>query len=651
MLEQTPLAKKIVWGALIILIAGLIALLTETMAYGHAPVPVGQSIQHAFSTSELLAAASGFEPTQSGIQPTQSPAKLHLDLPSIGHQTLRMTYDAPTGGQIEIEQETAARAVTSTTENLFLRLAPGGDNTAVIRIEPKAVRLVLRLEQTDLEIRTVTLDRKLQLNPARVAFVFFLLSTLALTMLLHLNKARTEALFLVAAVGLGLMMIVLQPVKPIGWDEQIHFKTIHKLSFFGEADIYSGVQIYEDLAIPAADTHEEQATLKAWLDQRYTPAQQIKTESALRFNLNLLPYLPQAITLRLGRILGLSLSTLLFAMKTVQLLIYAGVTALAIRIIPSGKLLLLFYALLPTVLFQSVTLTYDTLTIAAAFLLTAVLMREWSRPSELLTRQSLVLMTVASVFLSLVKPVYLPLVLLCLFLPRSKFKRQKNAWAYRAYILLLVLLLALNFLYPFFIKPVVIENTSWGKGDVRVSDTSVSGQLSYILQQPARYLALLAYHIQKTFGNYIFNKFSYLSYAYAGTLERDNLQFLIILVLFFLSFTAYSMDQDQKEKDTSLPGVSLNGRQKVLILSAIALTIGLIWTALYLSFNPVGSASINGVQPRYYFPFVIPLLLLLSTDRISIRFNRRNVNLAVTTLAILVNAYGLYSHFLVPFHA
>ena len=38
----------------------------------------------------------------------------------------------------------------------------------------------------------------------------------------------------------------------------------------------------------------------------------------------------------------------------------------------------------------------------------------------------------------------------------------------------------------------------------------------------------------------------------------------------------------------------------------------LIWTAMYVSFTPPGSAEIAGVQGRYFVPLMFPLYLALS---------------------------------------
>ena len=46
------------------------------------------------------------------------------------------------------------------------------------------------------------------------------------------------------------------------------------------------------------------------------------------------------------------------------------------------------------------------------------------------------------------------------------------------------------------------------------------------------------------------------------------------------------------------------------------LVIGLVWTALYISFTEAGIEEILGTQARYYYPFIFIFYLCFQTDKI-----------------------------------
>ncbi len=82
----------------------------------------------------------------------------------------------------------------------------------------------------------------------------------------------------------------------------------------------------------------------------------------------------------------------------------------------------------------------------------------------------------------------------------------------------------------------------------------------------------------------------------------------------------------------------------------IFIAMVLIWTALYLSFTPVGQDSVDGVQPRYYFPLAIPFLLLFSNGKIKHEIRPEVYSQIAFLPVVLINLYGLLKLFLIPFN-
>ena len=62
----------------------------------------------------------------------------------------------------------------------------------------------------------------------------------------------------------------------------------------------------------------------------------------------------------------------------------------------------------------------------------------------------------------------------------------------------------------------------------------------------------------------------------------------------------------------------------------------LIWTALYLSFTPVGLGHINGVQARYYIPLLLLIATLSFNNKIKLKMTQKCYNVIIITMGIIV---------------
>ena len=70
--------------------------------------------------------------------------------------------------------------------------------------------------------------------------------------------------------------------------------------------------------------------------------------------------------------------------------------------------------------------------------------------------------------------------------------------------------------------------------------------------------------------------------------------------------------------------------------------IVLIWTALYLSFTPIGYTTINGVQPRYFLPLLFPLLICLGSSKFKVKISDKIYNFIVLVIPAIVIFIAVY---------
>ena len=90
-------------------------------------------------------------------------------------------------------------------------------------------------------------------------------------------------------------------------------------------------------------------------------------------------------------------------------------------------------------------------------------------------------------------------------------------------------------------------------------------------------------------------------------------------------------------------------RFKVIMTLIVVGTLGLVWSALYIVFTPVGNMHILGVQARYYIPLIIPAYMIFYTKKIETNYRETTYN-TVMLLIILWLAHGtMYNQFFLTF--
>lgn len=88
-------------------------------------------------------------------------------------------------------------------------------------------------------------------------------------------------------------------------------------------------------------------------------------------------------------------------------------------------------------------------------------------------------------------------------------------------------------------------------------------------------------------------------------------------------------------------------KYKWVLAGILFVVLGLIWSALYLDYTPVGAAEIRGVQPRYYYPLMPLLMLLCSNRRCRIVLERSCYRRLVVGVPILLQMAGMFRNFFV----
>ena len=295
-------------------------------------------------------------------------------------------------------------------------------------------------------------------------------------------------------------------------------------------------------------------------------------------------YLPQALLLLPGRLLEAPPVVLVYLGRLGNLLAWLAAGWLALRLLPLRGWATCLLLLTPMAVAQAASLSADVPTHAAALLVFACATRAAFGPESLARRGDLVGLTVSLGALGLTKPGYWLLAALVVLIPARRFRgRRERVVVYAATLLAALVPSALWLAGAEAANPLLSPNA-----DPR-------GQLGFVLGHPLEFAGVLVATVERNFFGYVI--------GFVGVLGHLNVHLPTALHLLFPGALAALALADRGDPATLGPA-----RRAALVVIFLLGALGILSLA-YLGWCRVGQAVINGVQGRYFVPFV-PLLLL-----------------------------------------
>ncbi len=496
----------------------------------------------------------------------------------------------------------------------FIDIADGNNRiltTSEVKVEQSFdhVDLIFPEGIEGIEIHSISYDNSFHLSGRRMLAVGSCIALILFILLCgDIIEKRLEYGFLAVGLTTCIAMVFTFPAQKVSWDEAFHFRHAYEIGLGYPVVLSPEVQYYGDDGAVASllypRTAQEFNSLEAGLNQsnlydKDGEENQIKQTGFAA--LNDVGHIASAVGITIARLFHFPLTTVYRFGKLFNALLYIGVVFFAIRRAKIGKGLLTTVALMPTPLFLASSYSYDATLNAFAFLGLSYLLSEFAERDSKITWKRYAVIMGAIFIASCIKLLYAPLFLLLLFLPKEKFKDKKTMYLMKLGILAVCGVLLAIMLLPTLLTPSQVE------ADSRGGATSTGGQLAVIFGNPVGYAKLLVMQIlysavDFTVGNGIFGTFAHYGYfPFSG--------FFTVLMV-FMAVT----DTDHGK---------LRIRERIGILAVVMLIVCFIWTAMYISFTPVGAATINGVQGRYFIPVVIPLLLALQSGQVENRIPKR----------------------------
>lgn len=312
-------------------------------------------------------------------------------------------------------------------------------------------------------------------------------------------------------------------------------------------------------------------------------------------------YLTQIPGMFIAKILGANPLGIFYAGRISNLLFFTFIVYLSIRIIPFYKLTMMLLALMPMTLSLAGALTSDVVVIGLNFLWIAYLLKLAFSEDIIHNKQIASLILLATV-LSLSK-YYFMLIPLLLLIPRTKFKNQYKYLVCLLGVLLSSLICAL--LWQDVINHLVFAMNS---------NADPIKQLGFIFSHPVSYFLILL----KTA---IF-KLPRIIITMIGVLGTQDTPLDFISYMIYPLLVILSLPVGYKAK------FKFNKFQNTVLISTLLFSVLLIFTTLYLTWSPVYSSIVIGLNGKYFIPLVLPLLLLF--------YNYMNIKLPETAVFFII---------------
>lgn len=439
-----------------------------------------------------------------------------------------------------------------------------GSSQIQIPVNANVKTMTIRFTDSQRIIERIQVLQQGGMNGYRLMMIA--LVAISLFLLFYLRELIAEHLeygFAITAIALLVMFLVLIPnMNSLWWDGDIHYQ-----------NAYSIGTIFEEARLGM--------TLNEWL-----------TNQGMT-NLN---YLVSGFSIFLGRLLNLSQGAKVIVERAISGLFYVGVCFLAIRWAKRYKRSLTLIALIPVSLFTAISYSYDTSIYAFALLGTALIINELCTPNEKLTFKNAALITFSIAMTSLPKAVYMPVLLLMLLLPRTKFQSKGQHVGYKLGVVAVALALILAYLLPMVSRPEVYF-------DGRGGGESATSQLGFILSNIPGYISLLV----STIWNQFYSQIMITGRDFLAYMGSPSTMISVITLVFMIY--VFVTDNDAKAKVEPLKPLH-KGAMAIITFGIIAL----IYTVFYITFTETGANHIQGVQGRYFLP-LFPLMAAIIQPR------------------------------------
>ena len=325
-------------------------------------------------------------------------------------------------------------------------------------------------------------------------------------------------------------------------------------------------------------------------------------------------YYTSGLGIKTAQLLNLSIYQSLQLARFFNLLFYAVMALLAIRIAPKNKLWFAFFYMLPINIFMASSLSTDYFINALLPFAIAMIIKHKTTEERMTWPEYLILLVILCL-IPCAKSTYAPVLLLLCVLGKDKLpKKMPSVANYALSIAGMFLIFGALYVY----------GNRFGIAQWNRENVDPTLQMQFMLHHPLDAIHAYFNSLIKGMTDNVIHK--YFSFAYLGNSEVIGVTSIVGLLL--LSIT-------DKEKD-----VVMSIRDWVFIALSIVGSYSLSWLALYTTFTQVGSDMVEGFQARYCIPIALMIYFaLMMSNNITLKFNSKKIP---AVLMLVFTAYNLW---------
>lgn len=323
--------------------------------------------------------------------------------------------------------------------------------------------------------------------------------------------------------------------------------------------------------------------------------QMVEEEVSSNIEGSFLLYAPAVLGICVARVLHLGTVPMLLLARYLNLLVFALFVWVGIRCLPWGKMTLFVLALLPVNLQQCTSFSHDAMVHGILFFYCCLCLREIFS-EERINGQQMMLLQLSALFLVYCKNgSYLPLCFLPLLIPVVRYggRREKciGSVAFLGVPLLAFGMKHIQMVSGMMTMTAATSVVSTGDGSAYLSGYT----LGYFLKEPLKLVYMLINTVLDKGGFYLESLVGYK----LGWVEIETSMLVVFLFWFLLFLSILEVQGEQ---------VQIKAGQRTWMILLCLFSAGLVLLGMLLSWTPMGHVSIEGVQGRYFLPF-LPILL------------------------------------------
>ncbi len=464
----------------------------------------------------------------------------------------------------------------------------------------------------------------------KVFMAFFSMVLVLLYWMIFVKRSKLENIYLVSVLTLGMIYCIMLVPFSVP-DESSHANQIYRITndLMGVPDTGNPETIYKRV-----DDANILLNNDANLSQYYfaysnfgkmTESDELVEVAYKELGVSGWVYAPAIVGFVLSRLLGFGPVLMYMLARVFMLVFYAVLTWYAVKKIPFGKAALFIIGILPVVLQEAASLSYDSVVNAVTLLFTAIAV--WMIYSkEPVRKRDLLLTVILGVMLLFSKGgAYLPLLLLLTLVPAQKLRGKKKKW--------IGLCVFIGVLLVFFVGSSMAQLNK----DAQVVETAISTDvevpeyysISYLLHNPSKIISV-------GLATTLFSGSYYISTMIGQRLGFLNIVLDDIVVYTYLIVLVLALFKPEKEIFV------IKTKEKVVMAISILGSVALVVGAMWLFMTTIDSGVVMGVQGRYFIPVLWLLLMLFRNSSIVLKkdISRGLIFVALLT-QLLVFAYGI----------